>query len=90
VGGQDDSADATRPAVSICRLDPDPVISASDAVTRYLDDDPSSRAEVRPRKLRRVRKLPRSLGDPQEALRAVHVAGHGGKGISHRFSSLRF
>ena len=58
-----------------------PGTSASDAVTRYLDDRtkfPSRGAS--PDKLGRVRKLLRSLGDPQDAFRAVHVAGTAGKG----------
>jgi hypothetical protein len=102
VGGQDDGADvapgggmseySTRPAGRFdLPLGSPPGTSASDAVTRYLDHRTKfPRRGASPDKLGRVRKLPRSLGDPQDALRAVHVAGHGGKGVRHRFWSLRF
>lgn len=66
-----------------CELTPGSQTESStlDTVARYLDD----RAAIPGRgassyKLGRVRKLLRSLGDPQDALRAIHIAGTAGKG----------
>jgi hypothetical protein len=85
VGGQDDGADATHPAVSICRLGPDPgppPLTQSPATSTI---EPSSRAEVRPRTNSGESGNCRDPSAIRKTRSARYMLRARREGVSHRF-----